>query len=318
MLIESVEKVVSQRQRELGMLSLALNYPEVDWHRLFLDSVYRKPPFQAGETEKGFRDRIVVECFLQLVAESPKTAKICRIVLVSGDKLVAETVKARTVEMTNASVLSTLEELKGLINTLVSEVDESFLAVLKPKADKLFFIPKDQSSLLYKEHVREVLTDKFATELAALPQGATNRTNGKWLVSAPNFVKKTGPRIQWTSRIEIEAEASRMPLTSAFASQVNLVPAQPFQGIKDLLSAQAPPSGKLSDLSGWSWKMPIGMLEPKNYETIQIPTIGNVTTHSGLDSYEVFWSADVTTRKELRRPSIDEIKHVATTWEPIA
>jgi hypothetical protein len=326
MLVESVEKVVSQRQQELGLVSLALNYPQVDWHRLFLDSVYRKPPFQAGETEKGFRDRLVVECFLQLVADSPKTAKICRIVLVSGDRLLAETVKSRTVEITNASVLSTLEELKGFINTLSSQVDEAFLEALKPKADKLFFIPKDESTLYYKEQIRKVLSDKFAAELALLPQGATDRKNGRWLISPPNFVKKSVRRIQWTSRIEIETEASKAPLassgldlsTSLVASPVTGVSAQPYKGLTDFLAADPSSLGKLSDLVGSTSKIPEGILGPEYYQGYTtIAAIRNITTHKGVDSYEVFWSSDVTTRKELRRPSIDEIRHVAATWEQI-
>jgi hypothetical protein len=48
--------------------------------KLTLDAAYRKPPLKDGETEKGFRDRIIVETFLQLVDDSPKTPTICRIV----------------------------------------------------------------------------------------------------------------------------------------------------------------------------------------------------------------------------------------------
>src|SRR2546426_3264300 len=136
-LVDSVEKVVSLRLEELGLLSLALNDSKVDWRCVALDAAYRRPPFKDGETEKGFRDRIIVESFLQLVDDSPKTPNICRIVLVSGDGLVAQTVKARIAGLTNSGVLATLEELKGLINTLVSQVDEAFLAFLKPKAEKL-------------------------------------------------------------------------------------------------------------------------------------------------------------------------------------
>jgi len=108
-LVESVEKAVSQRHEELGLLSLPLDYHRVDWHRVFLDAVYRRPPFKDGDTEKGFRDRIIVEGFLQLVADSPKTPKICRIVLVTNDGLVAQAVEARTAELTNTGILSTLE-----------------------------------------------------------------------------------------------------------------------------------------------------------------------------------------------------------------
>ena len=138
-LVESVEKVVSQRHDDLGFMSLPLDYNKVDWNCVALDAVYRRPPFKDGETEKGFRDRLIVECFLQLVADSPKTPKICRIVLVSDDRLLARAVEARRRGSTNTSSVSTPEELKGLINTLVSQVDETFLAIIRAKAEKLFY-----------------------------------------------------------------------------------------------------------------------------------------------------------------------------------
>jgi hypothetical protein len=318
-LVQSVEKVVSQRHEELGLLSLPLSYAHVDWHGVFLDAVYRRPPFKEGETEKGFRDRIVVECFLQLVADSPRTPKICRIVLVSGDGLVVRAVEDRTAGLINTNVLSTLEELKGLINTLVSQVDERFLAILKPKAKKLFFVPKDESTLFYKERIREKLQDKFATELALPPQGATSRTNGTWLIGAPNFVKKTARRIQWTSSIDIEAEASKTAHRSpTFASgPINhLRPAESYTQLSDLMFAQNPGfealgrMGLLSDL--------VTPAETSEPPIILTSADSGIKTHKGVDRYDVLWSADVTTSKELRRPSIDEVRRLEPTWEQVS
>lgn len=107
-LLDSVEKVVSQRIGELGLLSLSLDCSKVDWHGITIDSAYRKPPFEDGKTEKGFRDRVIVECFLQLVSDSPKTPSICRIVLVSGDRLLVQALKARTSGSTNTYSVSSL------------------------------------------------------------------------------------------------------------------------------------------------------------------------------------------------------------------
>jgi hypothetical protein len=323
-LIDSVEKAVSQRQQELGLVSVTLDFNKIDWHRVALDAVYRRPPFKEGETEKGFRDSLIVECFLQLVADSPRTPKVCRIVLVSGDRLVAQAVEARTTESTNTAVFSTLEELKGLINTLVSQVDELFLASLKPKAQKLFFVPKEESTLYYKEHIRDKLKEKFAAELAAPPQGATTRTNGTWHISPPNFVKKTGRRIQWASRIEVEAEAGKSA-TQPAAIELSSLRAAPSVNISSDYSLFKPVAG----WSGHSGTVVIGgpgsttmagvtgegtqwanYLEPFTAFT-------TITTHKGVDVYEVLWSADVTTDRELRRPSIDEIRHSEPRWEQV-
>jgi len=328
-LVDGVEKIVSQRFVDLGLQGISLNYSQVNWHELFLDSVYRRAPFKEGEAEKGFRDRLVVECFLQLVAESPKTPAVCRVVLVSGDGLVARSVANRTADLKNVEVFKSLEALKELINTLVSQVDEGFLAILKPKANKLFWVMNDQSTLLYKYDVRGRLEEKFAKEMTATPPGATNRTNGTWGIYAPNFVSKSGHRVQWATRICIETEASKTvsqpsfiyndlaptklsgmgrinvndPQISNILSTYYSSPASPASGLKDVGSA-----GLLSNLGIAGW-------EPAMNFT---PMIQEITTHKGRDIYEVSWSADLTTKQELRRASVDDIRHAETTWEPVS
>ena len=312
-LIDRVEKAVCQRQEELGLISLQLDYSKVEWHRVALDAAYRRPPFEDGETEKGFRDSLIVECFLQLVADSPKTAKACRLVLVTGDELVTQAVKTRTADSTNTAVISTLEELKELINTLVSEVDEEFLAVLKPKAKKLFFIEKDESTLYYKEHIRDKLGEKFATELTALPPGATHRKNGKWLISPPNFVKKTGQRIQWTTRIEIVAEASKtVPQAHSIESpSLQVTP-------EGMTLAALNPKGELGGSAIWPYFLEGGVKTVTLRSVVRgLPSFSSVTTHRGVDVYEVIWSVSVTTTRELRKPSIEDIIHAEPTWEQV-
>lgn len=203
-------------------------------------------------------------------------------------------------------------------------MDETFLGLLKPKADRLFFVPKEQSTLFYKEHIQEKLLERFTTELAAPPTGATNRTNGNWIISAPNFVRKTGRRIQWTSRIEVNAEASRAAYQLYGIEDpslperlgVNLATDPHFRPIST--SFVSPNTGFLSlnetkPLS--SLLTPAGNTDWGGY----IPTVAtpSAITHRGIDVYEVLWSTDVTTSRELRRPSIDEIRHVGPTWEQV-
>jgi len=311
-LIDRVAEAVRQRCDELKLLSLGLSYADVDWNRVALDAVYRRAPFEDGEKEKGFRDCVVVESFLQLVANSPKTPSVCRIVLLTKDGLVAHAAKARTAECSNVSVLSTLDELKGLINTLVSQVSEDFLATLKPKAQKLFFLTKDESTLFYKAGVRELLEERYKAELSATPAGATSRKNGTWGISPPNFVKKTGKRIQWSSRIAIESESSKGSSVTNWATDfVAPLPKLKEPSVDDYMLAARPFFSKelrpLSDMAGSEW-----------YPMNPVTVVPWVTTHKGSDIYEVYWSADVTTSRELRKPSIDDIKHLGLQWEPVS
>jgi hypothetical protein len=139
-LLDHVKTKIDEKEKELGLQEIKLDHASIDWASLIQAALYRKPPFQAGEKEKGFRDALVAESFVQLLAESPRTPKSCRVVLITSDSLLTEAVKERTAGYSNASVLAGVEELKGLINTLISNVSEDFIEQLKPKAAKFFFV----------------------------------------------------------------------------------------------------------------------------------------------------------------------------------
>jgi hypothetical protein len=95
-LLYHVKTKIEQKERELGLEEIQLDHGSVDWGALIHAAVYRKPPFEAGDKEKGFRDALVAESFLQLLNASPRTAESCRVVLVTSDGLLAEAVKTES------------------------------------------------------------------------------------------------------------------------------------------------------------------------------------------------------------------------------
>ena len=118
---QRINEAVESQLSNTGLTVLLLDVNRVDWNRLMLDAAYRLPPFQAGP-EKGFRDALVVESFTQLVEDSPKSPQSCRVALVTGDKLMTESVNTRIGSASNVRILPSLEELQSLISTLVAEV----------------------------------------------------------------------------------------------------------------------------------------------------------------------------------------------------
>lgn len=326
-LVDRVEKVIAQRQMELGLIALKPEYANLDWNRLVLDAAFRRAPFQEGKSEKGFRDALVVESFVHLVNISPKTPKVCRVVLVTGDNLVGEAVRTRLAGAANAAVLASLEDLRGFINTLVSEVDEAFLASLRSKAQRLFFAPNDESTLYYKERVRENLTKKFGAELEAQPAGATYRKNVAWRIHLPTFSKKNGQRIHWISRIEIETEATKLVRDELPTAASETAPSHPgWTHSFDLAGATVSslpenwdllPAGQFITAVGAAESM----VAPAYAQSANIPWqyFGGrtVVTHKGTDAFDVLWSVDVTTANDLRRPSVDDLVHLAASWEGV-
>jgi hypothetical protein len=89
-----IKQVVERQMTQLGLEELRLDPSTVDWERFMIDAAHRRPPFEPGEKEKGFRDAIILECFLQRI-ENSRWPTPPRIVLVTGDKLLRTAAEAR-------------------------------------------------------------------------------------------------------------------------------------------------------------------------------------------------------------------------------
>ena len=332
-LLGHVATKIDDKEAELGLRELKLDDAKVDWKAMVHAASYRLPPFSPGEKEKGFRDAIVAETFLQLVAESPKTAKLCRVILVTSDEVLATAVTKRISGLSNAGVLSGTEDLKGLINTLISNVGEEFIASLKPKAEKLFFSSEnDKETLYFRERLGERIAEKFKAELSALPESTTFRNNGTWLISQPNFSHKDGKRIFWTSRIAIEVEAGSVktePQSTGVANYLT-APGTPIVQGSLLESVRVQPSilGSPNPLTRFFGSDPSkpyvtgSNLLVNPYSSYLLfsdgPSEKKVVTHKGRDVYQVLWSAEVTLAKELKKAIIEDITHIDLNCQPVS
>ncbi len=107
---QRVNEAVESQIEELNINILSLDTARVDWNNMMLSAAYRKPPFSQGEKEKGFRDALLAEAFVQLIADSPVTPKICRIALVTNDTLLSDAISEGTKGQSNVRILTSLEE----------------------------------------------------------------------------------------------------------------------------------------------------------------------------------------------------------------
>ncbi len=290
-LIESrVRSTIQAQIKEHNMNILDLHINEVDWSALISHSVSRQPPFDPGDKEKGFRDKIILETFLQLVRSSPTTARICRVALVSGDSLLREAAERDTSGSANVRILSSVEDLKSLINTLVGEIDEAFVSELQDVAQKYFFEKDNNDTFYYSQKIRDELKERFGGELATLPPGADYRRNGTWYISKPRFVKKEKQRVKWVTQINVEGTAykkySGQVTTEDIVNQI----VYGSSAVGNLLSqtvAGAGEKGSQPDLIVANGKTPL-----------------NVT-----------WSVSVTTSRKFSKPKVELFSAGETTWD---
>lgn len=279
----------------LNLDLLNLDSSRVDWVRLSNDAVFRRPPFEPGEKEKGFRDSLIMESFVQLVEQSPSTPSLCRVVLVTEDDLLSRAVRARTEHRTNVAILASIEELKSLINTLVSKVSEEFVTALKTTAATYFFDRSNKEGLYYKFDVRKIIKNKFGKQLTELPAGATERVNEKWLISTPKFLKKEARRISWASRVTINVQTYR-----------HEEPKLEQADLPQLWASKPEGQGSVATRSS---EMLFGAL------SAALLGSGKLLYKTGRSVFEVFWTATVNARRKLMNPHLDDVTFVSTTWD---
>jgi len=324
---EAIEKQLSK----LGILTLDIDTSQVDWKSLICRSVYRLPPFEPGDKEKGFRDSLIAETFLQLVSQSPTTPSVCRLAIVTNDNLLSNYLKSCTKKTKNVRILSAVGELESLINTLVSKVAEKFIAEIKEKVGNYFFEEENEASLFFKENIGDKIRNLYGKELISVPKADLQRENGTLWIKKPVFLKKVKQRTFWVTSISIEAKLFKYELaprqsfiasdlTSALGSGV--LPPTPTGPLTSALSSgllPPTPTGPLTSAlsSGLLPPTPTGPLTSALSSGLLPPTpkMNKIDVATGQSRFEIHWSVNITQRKKFTHPRIEEIKFIDTKWE---
>jgi len=323
-----VREAVDRQVQQHGIIVQPLNTNEVEWPRLVLDAAYRKPPFQVGEKEKGFRDAVILETFLQVVAGASTNRAVTRLALVSNDQLLQLAAQSRIGAAANVHLLDSVDALKGLLNTLGSTVDEQYINSIKPSAAEIFFKAKDESSLYYKESVGDSLNAALRSAEVKLPAGAERYDVEKWTISRPQFVKKEAQRIYWTTRFKARFKALKSIPRPVIGGYSNVV--------GPLLSAQQEPAIKVGTGRGLASLAASLPNLSEGFRSTYLSTFGKADLISALSSplslasvaladdqvvafgtadLDVSWSLLVTTAGKLTKPRVQSVDFVEVVWD---
>ncbi len=299
-----VEVAVSRQMLELKIHKLSLDHTKVDWSQLITNAAYRIAPFEHGDKEKGFRDSLVLESFMQLIAGSPKTPSKCRIALVTNDTKLSDAANSRIQGMHNSTVLNNLDDLRALINTLASEVSEEYIQQMQIKAANIFFVDKDnKEALYYKEKISDRISEDFSEQLKEVPVADGIRKRSGISIVRPRFVKKDKQRIYWTSRINFKAEI--------FLNTPKAKIQQQFTGGLLGLSSMVPPSPSTSALSSLlsSYVASQGIKQQ-----VELPQEQKLI-RTGISKFEVNWSVSISSAQKLIKPIVDSIIFTESEWD---
>jgi len=310
---QRVQDILRQQLDRHSIQVFPLDTTKVDWKRLIDDAVNRRPPFKRDK-EAGFRDALVCETLLQIADSSPRSPGICRIALIVQDKDLRDVATGRTSDRKNVTVLASCTELSHLINTLVADVTEAFVAEIRKLASRAFYEPGDNTTLYYRERVLDRLMPALGLELSKLPSGATRSEITRYSIGLPSFVRKKGQRVFWATRISIEAKAVReLRPPPPFVDVGYGSPA--FWGSDVITSAAAadvaPPASQSSpDLgAGVLW-------QPTLAGQIWVPprSLVEAVAAVGRWVFEVSWSVEHRPDRTLGKPRIDNIELAEGSW----
>lgn len=298
-----VDNAINESIRECEFKRATIDTKEINWENLISRSIKREPPFEANEKEKGFRDSIIAHSFLHLHKNSPSTPNICLLALISEDQRLIDYVTELTVGSKNVRILSSLDQLESLINTLISTIPENLVADLAQKAGKLFFEQEDTKSFYYKENIREKIQDTYSNELSNTILSGYLRNEKTWWILEPIFIKKERQRIHWITTVEIEFEIyhfERIDTSqdSLFGSQQTLSTQSPNKeigkGISNLNSLSPPPATP---------SLGLGLLG----RTLSQKKIVDFT---GKEKFEIHWSTTLSRTRHLTGPKLEKILYI--------
>lgn len=302
-LTHRVDEAINKQIQGLGIKTIDLDTKIVDWQQIIKRAVYRHPPFQPGDKEKGFRDALIAQSFIQLLENSPSTPTVCKLAIVTEDKLLADYILEMSKESKNVRVLSSLNELENLINTLVSQVTEEFVAEVSKTAQSLFFEKETATSLYAKENIRAQIKEKYAEELKAVPSQGMIRENGTWFIYPPVFIKKEKQRIFWSSSIKVKAKLYKY--INKYQSQQAPVSGLQISTYEPTISTGLQIPSSASDQPGIAKSLAEGLLG-------LIPE--KVEAGNGETSFDVLWTVTVSAAKKLTHPNIESISCVGSSW----
>jgi hypothetical protein len=334
---DHIERRLNEQIAEHKLRVCRCDAGQVDWPKMIARAVNRKPPFDPSpDVEKGFRDALIFEAFMQLIKASPADRNACRMVLVTGDGELRKAVEGATKTAANVEVCKSIDDLRALISAVLSTTLSEADIVKLAETAKHYFYDKDANSGVMRElQVGSRIVGDLKTELATLPAGATRRVNeDKWLVptTTPTFVKKEDNRIWWLSKVKVRSKAygpasdiwgSASTRASGFGDE------QDFD-VAFVASGEPPPLSTVtfkdwrSNVVGMaerSWTTEAANFPPGSTITVTMPPRATLPISrlvaEGVATINVEWSAAVADGK-LTAPKIESVAFVDVEWTPVS
>ncbi|MEQ8694558.1 MAG: PIN domain-containing protein [Gammaproteobacteria bacterium] len=130
----------------------------IDWERLISDAIWRGRPFaEDKDTEKGFRDRLILETALGVANAHPRS----NVAFLSGDRDLREAANERAETLDKFRVFESTNDFASYLNLTQQELTEKFVSAIQRRARSKFYDFKLKSGLYDDASVHSHIKDKF-------------------------------------------------------------------------------------------------------------------------------------------------------------
>ena len=296
-LLEALDRKVQQTLGDYGIEVREPDWPRIDLKQMAADSANRQPPFNPGNPEKGFRDAIVLETYLQLL-QDPRFADHLA-VLLTTDELLRKAVARRAGAFGNQYPPGSSEDIRGTIATISEELELELINRMVSVASALFFTPSDPNSVFARFGIPAKIQSQYESAFSARPPGADLRRTFAPTIYQSRFVEKVGDRFHWSNQIAFPSVAYRITY-SVGPSSSSLGVAATGTYSSDLLGDD-PSSLGTGAISSASSGFPL-------------PNPSYVPTSNGRTLFEVVWSAIYSEDQGLTEPNVEKLIFRGTEW----
>ncbi|MGE5565241.1 MAG: PIN domain-containing protein [Parcubacteria group bacterium] len=323
-----VEEAIQRQIKEYALKELVLDHSAVDWPIIIAASVTRSPPFSKGDTEKGFKDAVVLESFMQLAGGLPRSPASCRVILLTADGLLADAAHARISQFNNVSVAADLSALRTVLNAVAAHLSQDTVDDLIGKVSALFFDdddPDNATVLYYKWGIYEKLSD--FSQLSMVPSKGFSVRRKQTLIGDTSFLRKVGQKVSLSTEVIAEVEAVKKvarAVVTRTSPPPNALAPRPTLSWSDLMSDRNALSAteRLNLLSAEAAAAAKrAMYEP----TISAGLLGTATsddslvwdevTVTGEHVFKVLWDVTLMQNGKIAKPQFTSVEYKNTHWD---
>ena len=299
--------VVNKQLAVLGIEIIKLDIAAIDWSSIINNSLNRQIPFEDNEKEKGFRDALILECFKQVIAGSPKTKSICRIAFITNDTILNRAAGEIADTASNVNIFSNASEFISLINIIDSKITEDLINMIINDSEKLFFIKEDSSTMYYTQAINKQITEKFPKELMRIQGDGLHRETGTWCIGKPGFEKKNRQQVLWKTMISVDFTDYRITYSEIPSMDDYYSIDRPNSNLGMLMPSSSAVSGGTRNNETYSM-MGMGIGTPKRERLSPVKE----KFSEGKIKFEVTWSVTLTAGNKLKNPKVEALRYVDT------